>query len=203
MAKIKHTKNELKQQRESLQRFVRYLPTLQLKKQQLQVEIAKIQRAADLLLEKEKEIENQVLKWVDVFAQDVGIFELLKVKEIVTDHGNIAGIDIPIFNTVEFEETDYDLMSTPLWVDTALKKCKEIIVLKAEQEVYRQQMEILKEELRITNQRVNLFEKVKIPEAKENIRRIRIFLGDLQTAEVVRGKIAKANIERKKELELV
>ena len=38
---------------------------------------------------------------------------------------------------------------------------------------------------------VNLFEKVKIPEAKENIRIIRIFMGDQQTAAVARSKIAK------------
>ena len=66
--------------------------------------------------------------------------------------------------------------------------------------VYHKQMEILKEELRITTQRVNLFEKVKIPESKENIRIIQIYLGELQTAGVVRGKIAKAKLERKKEL---
>ena len=39
MAKIKLTKNELKFQRDALKRFQRYLPTLQLKKQQLQMEV--------------------------------------------------------------------------------------------------------------------------------------------------------------------
>jgi V/A-type H+-transporting ATPase subunit D len=47
-------------------------------------------------------------------------------------------------------------------------------------------------ELRTTTQRVNLFEKVKIPEARQALRKIRIALGDLQAAEVVRGKMAKA-----------
>jgi V/A-type H+-transporting ATPase subunit D len=61
-------------------------------------------------------------------------------------------------------------------------------------------MDVLREELRITIQRINLFEKVKIPEARENIRVIRIYLGDIQTAEVVRGKISKRKIQKKKEL---
>ena len=39
MAKIKLTKGELKKQRDSLKQFRRYLPTLQLKKQQLQMKI--------------------------------------------------------------------------------------------------------------------------------------------------------------------
>ncbi len=59
---------------------------------------------------------------------------------------------------------------------------------------------MVRDELRITVQRIKLFEEIKIPEAKENIRVIQIFLGDLQTAEVVRGKIAKTKIERKREL---
>ena len=58
----------------------------------------------------------------------------------------------------------------------------------------------MKEHIRITNQIVNLFEKIKIPQAKENIRVIQIYLGELQTAEVVRGKIAKGKLERKKEV---
>jgi V/A-type H+-transporting ATPase subunit D len=52
----------------------------------------------------------------------------------------------------------------------------------------------LRDELRTTSQRVNLFEKVKIPETGENIRTIQIYLGDEQTAAVVRGKIAKARL---------
>ena len=39
MAKLKKTKNELKAQREALQRYERFLPTLELKKQQLQREV--------------------------------------------------------------------------------------------------------------------------------------------------------------------
>ena len=50
-------------------------------------------------------------------------------------------------------------------------------------------------ELRTTSQRVNLFEKVKIPECRENIRRIRIMLGDLETSAVARSKIAKRKAE--------
>ena len=42
MARIKLTKNELKTQKDNLKRFNRYLPTLVLKKQQLQMEIQKV-----------------------------------------------------------------------------------------------------------------------------------------------------------------
>ena len=51
--------------------------------------------------------------------------------------------------------------------------------------------DLIEAELRVTTQRVNLFEKVKIPECQENIRKIRIMLGDLETSAVARSKIAK------------
>ena len=54
----------------------------------------------------------------------------------------------------------------------------------------------LNAELRTTTQRVNLFEKVKIPETKRNIKKISVYLGDQQVAAVVRGKISKKNLER-------
>ena len=49
-------------------------------------------------------------------------------------------------------------------------------------------------ELRATSQRVNLFEKVKIPETKENIRKIGVYMADQQVAAVVRSKISKRKI---------
>ena len=61
-------------------------------------------------------------------------------------------------------------------------------------EAFRKQVQLLEAELRTTSQRVNLFEKVKIPEARENIRVIQVFIGDQQTAAVVRGKIAKKKL---------
>ena len=199
MAKIKFTKSELKKQKEALERFDRYLPILQLKKQQLLFEINKVHRAIERLSSKMEEIRKKVIPWVDVFAEEtVKLKELLKVSQIKTATGNIAGVDIAVFKEVVFEEKEYDFMRTPLWVDNAIEVCREVITLRAQVEVYHAQLRVLKEEERITAQRVNLFEKIKIPEAKENIRVIRIFLGDLQTAGVVRGKIAKTKIERMK-----
>jgi V/A-type H+-transporting ATPase subunit D len=77
----------------------------------------------------------------------------------------------------------------------------QLAALRAEGEVLERQRELVREELHTTGQRVNLFEKVKIPECKENIRVIRIFIGDEQTAAVVRGKIAKGRTPKKEEVD--
>lgn len=200
MAKLRLTKNELKKQKEALKRFIRYLPTLELKKQQLVVEIKKIDEMVKELELKIEGIEKDVDTWVGLFAEEVSLESLLKIKNVNTEVTNIAGIDIPLFNSVEFDEKAYDYMTTPLWVDKALSIMKELISLRVQIQVYIIQQKILKEELRVTVQRINLFDKVMIPQAKNHIRIIQIYLGDLQTAEVVRGKIAKTKLAKKAEM---
>ena len=198
MAKIRLTKNELKKQKEDLKRYRRYLPMLQLKKKQLQLEIIKVHQAIQNTSSQVNNLRNSVLKWVDVFAEKISIEELCKLEKINTEGGNVAGIDIPVFLNVEFTQKPPNFLLTPLWVDKAVAAEKETLTLKAKLLIYHKQIDVLKEESRIVTQRVNLFEKVKIPEARETIRVIQIHLGELQTAEVVRGKIAKAKIERRK-----
>jgi V/A-type H+-transporting ATPase subunit D len=202
MAKVKLTKNELKKQKDNLKRFCRYLPTLELKKRKLRMEINETQGAIDTLESEIDGIIKEVSSWVAVFADDINLNEFFTIKEIVTGTDNIAGVDVTTFGEVIFEDHSYDLFSTPLWVDKGLIVTKEIVIGKAKIKILRDQLDMLNEELRITVQRIKLFEKIKIPEAKENIRVIQIYLGDRQTAEVVRGKIAKNKINSKKQAAL-
>ncbi|MCA1755570.1 MAG: V-type ATP synthase subunit D [Spirochaeta sp.] len=195
MGAVKLTKNELKRQKDGLKRFKRYLPTLQLKKQQLQMMIRQVEHEEAQKLAEREEVRKILDGWIEVFGEPVDVENLLKVESLVTEAGNIAGIDIPIFKEIRFQDINYDLFSYPLWVDAALEKLKEMLSFDAELVVLEEQRKRLEQELRITTQRVNLFEKVKIPEAQENIRMIRIYLGDQQTAAVVRGKISKNKIE--------
>ena len=191
MAKIKHTKNELKAQRDALKRFQRYLPTLLLKKQQLQLEV----RQLDVKIE-EKEAEYRKLqdglaKWVKLFSEPVDFGQFLQIGEIRQMTGNIAGVNIPVLQDVVFKRTLPDLFDTSSWIDDGIRVLEQLTKVQIERRVLKEQHRVLSEELRTTSQRVNLFEKVKIPECQENIRVIRIFLGDMQTAEVARAKIAK------------
>lgn len=195
MGAVKLTKNELKRQKDSLKRFKRYLPTLQLKKQQLQMMIRQVEHEEAIKRAEREEVRKILDGWIEVFGEPVDIENLLEVESLITEDGNIAGIDIPMFKEIRFKDISYDLFAYPLWVDAALDKLKEMLTIDAELVVLEEQRKRLEQELRITTQRVNLFEKVKIPEAEENIRMIRIYLGDQQTAAVVRGKISKNKIE--------
>jgi len=201
MAKIKLTKNEQKKQKDALKMYRRYLPTLQLKKQQLQSEIRGIEARAKAIAAQREELMAQFRAWIAVFGEESAIKTeagewLLSVREIRTSIGNIAGVEIPIYSGADFVLADYDLYERPLWIDKALEKLKAMLELDLEIKVLEEQIVRLGHELRVTTQRVNLFEKVKIPQAVESIKRIAIYLGDQQTAQVVRGKISKRKLVR-------
>jgi len=197
MLKIRLTKNELKKQKDALKMYTRYLPTLTLKKQQLQVEIRKVEERWHRLQEEKDSLEEDFRRWMAVFGEDVGLSEkLIVLEEFRRGIGNIAGVSIPLFEGVKFAKANYDLWVMPLWVDRAVEELQRVMLMDLELQVLREQYSLLFAELRITTQRVNLFEKVKIPETKMHIKKISVYLGDQQTASVVRGKIAKRGLEK-------
>lgn len=196
MATIKLTKNELKAQKDALKMYQRYLPTLTLKKQQLQTEIRSIDQRAKEVREKRKALEAEFSKWIAVFGEQNAFKpDMVTVRNIRKGTGNIAGVTIPIYEGADFSRGDYDLYSTPLWIDLAADRMEKALSYDLEADVLDEQVRLLSKELRTTTQRVNLFEKVKIPETKANIKKITVYLGDQQVAAVVRGKISKKNLE--------
>ena len=197
MAKLRLTKNELKKQKDSLKMYQRYLPTLMLKKQQLQAEIRTTEIRIRELLEAKQKLDDMFKSWIAVFSErEIFTPDILKITQIKTSQGNIAGVPIPIFEGAEFEITEYDFYKMPLWLDMAVDKLKQVFLIDLEIKIIQEHRKMLDQELRITTQRVNLFEKIKIPETKNNIKKIQIYLGDLQTSAVVRGKIAKRGLAR-------
>lgn len=222
MATARLTKNELKREKDSLKRFERYLPTLLLKKQQLQIVVRQAEARERELLSARNRVTEELNSWIAAIGEaavgsvqapsldrvpsldpapafSIRLESLVHVRELTVGAGNIAGVDIPVFEEIAFDPVPYDLFIVPLWVDAATDRIAALLRIDAERQIISRQRELLAEELRLTTQRVNLFEKVKIPETRENIRRIRIYLGDEQTASVVRGKIAKRNLSRRVE----
>ena len=196
MGKVKFTKGELKRQRDALKQYERYLPTLQLKKQQLQLEILHQMAFLEEKNGARKELRRDIEVWAGLLTEPGhDIKKWLKPKEVLIDSKNVAGVDIPIFKRVEFSQPEYDLFTTPLWVDAAIEELRKLLSLREEIAALERGIKILRHELRVTTQRVNLFEKVKIPEAREAIRLIKIYIGDQMANAVGRSKIAKRKIE--------
>ncbi|HSW45361.1 MAG TPA: V-type ATP synthase subunit D [Phycisphaerae bacterium] len=194
--KIKLTRPELKRYRDALDRYERYLPMLKLKQQQLQMTQRDVACKRD---EVEKSVHDATLefrRYESVLAEPAGVpvRKLAEPVQVRTSRTNIAGVNIPVFEDADFSPPAYSLFGTPPWVDRTLFDLREINRLRARLDVLQQQYDLLTRELTRIVQRVNLFEKIKIPEAVEAIRVIRIKLGDEMTAGVGRAKIAKSKL---------
>jgi V/A-type H+-transporting ATPase subunit D len=192
MAKLRKTKNELKAQREALRRYERFLPTLELKKQQLQREVRRAEAALRQCEARERELLDGLRPWAKLLTTLPGLHEYVRVEGLDLETVNVAGVNVPVLAGVRYAPPAIDYFSTPAWLDDAVAVLGELARLRAESRVLRRQRDLLGEELRLTSQRVNLFEKVIIPRALDTIRVIRIALGDSQTAAVARAKLAKS-----------
>lgn len=191
MARIKHTKTELKAQGDALKRYQRFLPMLQLKKQQLQLEIAAITARLEAVVRETAALQAAAEAWLALFSDGDLPATLVTLEAIVTDKGNIAGVVIPLYRGIRTRREALDLFATPAWHDDAQALVEARLALAAQARILAEQRRLITQELTTTSQRVNLFEKIKIPACRENIRVIRIHLGDEQTAGVARGKLAK------------
>ena len=198
MAKrIRLTRPELKTHRDALARFEHYLPMLKLKQQQLQLTVLAIKAHRRQAQDALRDARGKVAAYEAVLRDRAGldVRGLATPDEVRTGERNIAGVAIPTFQDVTFPEARYSLFATPPWVDRALEDLRLVSRRKAELDVVSEQHRLLHRELVKVIQRVNLFEKIKIPEAREAVRRIRIHLGDEMTAAVGRAKIAKRKLD--------
>jgi len=190
---------ELRQQRNALARFELYLPTLQLKQQQLQSAILQVRHEHQQLKQAADTFKEKISAYRAVFNDTAGVnvTALSQLEDIKTFMTNVAGVRVPVFESASFPQAIYSLFGTPPWVDQALSDQRELNMNLLKLEIVERKLALLQSELKKVMQRVNLFEKVIIPEARENIRRIRIALGDRMTAAVARAKIAKEKLQER------
>ncbi len=193
--KPKFNKTALKQQRDALAKYQKFLPILQLKKMQLQLVLRQLEPVVEAKREEMRQVVEGVRGWAALLSDPmVELPRLLEVGEVLTDRDNIAGVEVPEFHQVVFAPAEYSFFATPAWQDQAVEELRRLVSAREELKVLLVKEGLLKDELRTTTQRVNLFEKKLIPELKENIRRIKIFLGDDETAAVGRAKLAKGKL---------
>lgn len=200
---IKLTKNELRNQQVRLSQFQRYLPTLQLKKAMLQFEVTFVQAEISRLQNEMNLIRLQVEEFSPFLLEKVSLnlIQYVDILHVKKRYENIAGVEIPLLEKVVFQEADYALFDTPIWTESATEILREFVTSKEKIIIAEEKKRALEKELREVSIRVNLFEKILIPRAQTNIKKIRIFLGDQQLAAVAQAKVAKMKIVRNRELE--
>ena len=204
MSQIKLTKNELRLQEYKLKQLERYLPTLQLKKAMLQAEVFEARLEIEKLEKEYKSFRESVIEFEPLLSTHLhfSLTEAVHVENVQKHYENIAGIDVPFFESINFVSFEYDLFETPPWVDVAVMKLRGLTESLVKVKVAEEKKSALEEELRQVSIRVNLFEKILIPRAKKNIKKIKVFLGDQELSAVSQVKVAKNKIEERKSARL-
>ena len=192
MARLQLSKSALSREQKNLRTYKRFLPSLDLKRQQV---MAERNEAARQLAQTRREI-NELRKAAGdinpmLANRDVDLTDLARITNVSLDVENVVGTRLPTLTAVTVEVRDYPLMGKPFWVDNTAQMLHQMLELRVRVQVEERRLALLEEAVKTITQRVNLFDKVLIPRAQQNIKRIQIYLSDLQTAAVVRSKIAK------------
>ena len=196
MAKVKLSKNSLQIQRTQLALYKRLLPSLDMKRRQLSVELEKARTEYEKARRLVDELDAKIKHELPMLAStEMDLSGLVKLKRCVMEDENVVGVHMPVLRSIEVEITEYSMMSRPAWVDLLVARLQIATEQRMRVQVAALRLKVLGKSLRQITQRVNLFERILIPEAKSNIRKIRNFLGDLERDTVVRSKLAKSRGE--------
>jgi V/A-type H+-transporting ATPase subunit D len=196
MATLKLTKNQLKEETTRLSRLQKYLPTLQLKKAMLQSEVEKAREEYVHYERAFQGAEDKLARERSRLHEPLGISQdaIEIVEEVKERAENIAGVEIHELEDVLFAPLSYSLYTTPPWIERWIEQVRGVTRLRIEVDLARKKIDALQREWREVSIRVNLFEKVMIPRTQQNIRKIKVFLGDLELASVARAKVAKKKL---------
>ena len=186
--KFQYNKTEIQQLNKQLLIREKALPTLKSKETALRIEVKKIA----IQIEKINESLDQKLKlqedFVSLWAE---MPEVLMLKKADISLKNIAGVKIPVLNHIEFEETPISYINQAPWIPQGIALLKGLITLQIEISVKDRQFEILNYARKKTTQKVNLYEKVQIPDFRSAVLKIKRFLEDAENLSKSAQKIVK------------
>ena len=192
MAKLRLSKQSLHQQQEQLKLYKRLLPSLDLKRRQLTMEVQKARQQDGAARAALEALETKIGEELPMLADaEVHLGELVQLKGYEVEEENVVGVRLPRLGSLECSVSEYSRLATPPWIDVLVQRLKDGAEQCLRAEISAERVRILEGAVRRITQRVNLFEKILIPGAKENIQRIRIFLGDAERAAVITSKLSK------------
>lgn len=175
--------------------FRRFLPSLDLKRQQLlgahkeaQAQLANLEKDIE---EFQQTLENLLPSLGSSTINPEKLGNLVRVRDVVLGEENVVGAHIPVVREIKIDRVEYSMLTLPFWVDKLVDGLEQIARLRILLQVNQARVAILGAAARKITQRVNLFEKVLIPQAESNIKKIGIVLSDQERASVVRSKLAK------------
>jgi V/A-type H+-transporting ATPase subunit D len=193
VAKFRLSKSALQEQRSQLRLYEKLLPSLDLKRRQLLIELKKAQQALARARDARSALEDRIGDELPMLAErGASLAGLVRVRDVHVGTENVAGVKVPRVQGVDFEVARYSLLATPAFTDRLVARLQEAAEQRVRVGVEVERVRVLDGALRRITQRVNLFGHVLIPRARQHIKRIQIHLSDLEREGVVRSKLSKA-----------
>ena len=192
MARTPLNKAELARKKRQLATYQRFLPSLDMKRKQLMAERQRARRRLQETRAALEDVNQRVAKQLPMLADEqVEVEGLVRVREVQLGTQNVVGVSLPVLRETSFEVAGYGYLAKPHWVDRAVELLQERLRQQVAERVAAERLDRLERALKTVTQRVNLFDKVLIPQTQDEIKQIQIALGDAERAGVVRAKIAK------------
>ncbi|MBF0189025.1 MAG: V-type ATP synthase subunit D [Magnetococcales bacterium] len=196
MARLPLNKTSLTRLTGQLRLYEEHLPSLDLKRRQLIQERNSARSTLQTLQEQSDTLPHRVAEELPMLAiPRIDLTGLVRVTRVALSEENLVGVRLPVLGEIHYAVSNYTLMATPHWIEQLVALLKEALSIRISLQIARERLHCLETAVRTTTQRVNLFERVLIPQTREAIRRIVIALSDAERAGVVRAKIAKSKRE--------
>jgi len=193
VAKEALNKGALQKQREQLKLYQRVLPSLDLKRQQLTLEVNRAKEELAKIRAEVDRLSARIAQELPMLAnREIPVSGLVELQSGQLGEQNVVGVKLPVLSGIECTVRPYSMLAKPHWVDVLVERLKDVAEARLRVQVAGERVRLLERAVRRTTQRVNLFDKILIPTARKTIRRIQIFLGDEERSAIVRSKLAKA-----------
>jgi len=192
MARVALNKSSMAKERDNLKLYQRILPSLEMKRQQLTAELSRSREQLEEIREELEMFQKGIADQIPMLAnREIDVSNLVTVESVEIGEENVVGVPLPFLKRLQTNVDPYSLLGKPPWVDALVGRLAQTTELRLKVQVAQQRVRLIEAAERRITQRVNLFDKIMIPGAKQNIKKIQIFLGDAERAAVVRSKLAK------------
>jgi V/A-type H+-transporting ATPase subunit D len=145
--------------------------------------------AIEKQLEREYAVQQEYVRFWNELPD-----RIITVKDVAVDVRKIAGVKTPVLREVSFAIARYSPFLAPAWLPSGIEAIKQLVKLNIEVVIAKKKVDVLEYARKKTTQKVNLYEKVQIPEYQEAIRKIKRFMEDEDNLSKSSQKILKARL---------
>ena len=194
--RIKLNKVSLREQKQKMALYQRFLPALEARKQQFLMQLGVVRKDIRKQEDALAQLMADMALWAPLIRDMEGLLKsFLTIRQIRVALHNVAGLKIPLFEEAVFEDPAYSIFATSYSFEIVLERLREAIRRREKLKILLEQERILADGFRKTSQRINLYEQRLIPECREALRKITVYLQDQQAAAVGVAKVAKRLLE--------